>query len=96
MAITSPVLPAVAAVPAAALGGAGGLAHLILRLFLWRAIWRLGLRLWHVPTIGPGLVVLIVAVLAGLAVYRSSRGSWRPGARYRGGTRPGRRSPRDW
>ncbi len=95
MAFPSAVLPA-AALPAAALGRGGGLAHLILRLFIWRAIWRLGLLIWHVPTIGPGLFLLIVAVLLGLAGYRSRRGAWRrPRARYRGGTRPDR-GPRDW
>jgi hypothetical protein len=92
-----------------ALGGGGGLAHLILRLFIWHAIWRLGLLIWRVPTVGPGLVVLLVLALVALAIFRSRRGRGGPGPRWPGPGRPGRgradpfgdrpgdqAGPRDW
>ena len=82
-----------------ALGGGGGLAHLILRLFIWHAIWRLGLLIWRVPTVGPGLLVLIVLALVAVAIFRARRGRGRPG-RGRGdpfGDRSGDQAgPRDW
>jgi hypothetical protein len=89
--------PVVASAPAA-LGG-GGLAHLILRLLIWRMIWRLGLLIWHIPAVGPGVFLLIVAALIGVAIIRSRRGrAWagRRRARYRSdGIRP-EPGPRDW
>ncbi len=87
--------------PGLALGG-GGLAHLILRLFIWRAIWRLGLLIWRVPTFGPFILLLIAAALVVLAVLRSRRGRGWPGARRAPGRDPfrdrtdGPAGPRDW
>ena len=87
-----------------ALGGGGGLAHLILRLFIWHAIWRLGLLIWRVPTVGPGLVVLIVLALVALAIFRAGRGRGWPGPGWPGRGRGdpfgdragGKAGPRDW
>lgn len=92
-----------------AVGGGGGLAHLILRLFIWHAIWRFGLLIWRVPTVGPGLLVLIVLALLALAIFRVRRGRGRLGPRWPGPGRPGRGAgnpfgersgdqagPRDW
>ena len=78
-----------------ALGGGGGLAHLILRLLIWHAIWRFGLLIWRVPTVGPALVVLIVLALVALAVFRAGRGRGWPGPRWPGPGLPGqgRRDP---
>jgi hypothetical protein len=87
-----------------AIGGGGGLAHLIIRLIIWRLIWRVGFMLWRIHPFGPYIVLLIVVALVTLAVLRSRRGSW-PGPRF-----PGRRGsngpfgdrtddqagPRDW
>ena len=87
---TAPAGHAALAAPAA-LGGTG-LVHLILRLFIWRMIWRLGLLIWHIRTVGPVVLLLVVAVLIGVAVSRSRR------RRARGtsdGTRPEPGS-RDW
>ncbi len=87
-----------------ALGGGGGLAHLLIRLFIWHLIWRLGLLIWRVPTVGPELVVVIVIALVVLAILRSRRGSGWPGSRWPG-RRPGNpfrdrtsdeAGPRDW
>jgi hypothetical protein len=87
-----------------ALGGGGGLAHLLVRLFIWHLIWRLGLLLWRVPTVGPGLVLLIVLALVGLAIFRARRGRGWPGPRGPGRRRSdpsgdrsrGETGPRDW
>ena len=78
-----------------ALRGGGGLAHLILRLFIWHAIWRLGLLIWRVPTVGPGLLVLIVLALVALASAAARRGRGWPGPRWPGAGRPrgGRGNP---
>ena len=73
-----------------ALGGGGGLAHLIIRLIIWRLIWRAGFMLWRIHPFGPYLVLLIVAALVTLAVLRSRRGRGWPGPRL-----PGRRGRND-
>ena len=79
-----------------ALGG-GGLAHLIVRLFIWHEIGRLIRYLWRIPTFGPFIVIGLVLVLIGLLIWRRVRGPiWR--GRRRGGlTGYGTgRGPRDW
>lgn len=92
------------------LGGGGGLAHLLVRLFIWREIWRLAFFLWRIPTFGPVIVLLIAAALVALAIFRARGGRGWPGPRWPGGPRgPGRGrtdpfggrssdrgSPRDW
>jgi hypothetical protein len=67
--------------------GRGGLGHLIFRLFIWHAIWRFIRLIWRVPTFGPVLFVLIIAVIIGLIVWG------RRGRRPRRGTDAG---PRAW
>jgi hypothetical protein len=92
-----------------ALGGGGGLAHLLVKLFIWHLIWRVGLLIWRVPAVGPELVVLIVLALIALAIFRARGGRGWPGPRWPGSRWPGRgrrdtvgdrtgnqASPRDW
>lgn len=83
------------------------LAHILIRLFIWHFVWKLVLLLWHVPTAGPFLVVLLGCALVGLAVWnkqrrtlgRSAAARWLPRGRrprtglsgYGTGT-----GPRDW
>ncbi len=74
-----------------ALGGGGGLAHLIIRLI----IWRVGFMLWRIHPFGPYIVLLIVAVLVTLAVLRIRRGRGWPGPRFPGPRFPGRRGSTD-
>lgn len=64
-------------------------------LFLWRAIWRVGLLLWRIPTYGPVIVGVIVLAVAAAAVMRAS-GRWP--RRRRGGlfNRGSGNGPRDW
>ena len=78
-----------------ALGGGGGLAHLIIRLIVWRLIWRVGLMLWRIHLFGPYIVLLIVAVLVTLVILRSRRGRGGPGPRVPGPRFPGRRGSND-
>ena len=59
-----------------ALGGGGGLAHLLVRLVIWHELWRIGRALWRIPTFGPIIVILIVLTLLGLAVLRQSGFRW--------------------
>jgi hypothetical protein len=91
------------------LGGGGGLAHLLIRLLIWRGIWRLGLLLWRVRTFGPVIVLLIVLALVVLVILRARHGRagrW-PGPDRAGRGQPGQgkdpfgdraddHSPRDW
>jgi hypothetical protein len=82
--------------------GGGGLAHLILRLFIWHEIFRLFRYLWRIPTFGPFIVVALGIILIGLLVWRNAHGPVRLGRRRRGGptggpTGPGGGpGPRDW
>ena len=85
------------------LGGGGGLAHLIIRLIIWRFIWRLGLMLWRVHPFGPVIVVVIILALVALAIFRARGGRGWPGPRWPGrgrrgpfGDRAGDQGPRDW
>ena len=50
--------------------GRGGLGHWIIRLFIWREIWRFVRFIWRIPTFGPFIAVLIVAVIIGLIIWR--------------------------
>jgi hypothetical protein len=80
-----------------ALGG-GGLAHLIIRLFIWHEIWRLFRYLWRIPTFGPFIVAGLVLVIVGLMVWRRFHGPVL-GGRRRGGGSVGDGTgvgPRDW
>ena len=78
------------------IGGGGGLGRVIVHLFIWHLIWRAGIGLWHIPTVGPFLVVLLIAAFAALAIVRKQRGPrwWNS----RGGSTGARsgRGPRDW
>lgn len=78
-----------------ALGG-GGLAHWIIRLFIWHEIFRLIRYVWHIHTFGPFIVVVILLAIVGLTVWRRQRGP-RPWRRQRGSTSGGTGTgPRDW
>jgi hypothetical protein len=80
-----------------ALGGGFGIGHFLIRLFIWHAIWRLILAVWHIRVAGPIIVIAVIAGLIGLSVYRHYRGPLFRGRRggsltgYGGGS-----SPRDW
>ncbi len=69
-----------------ALGG-GGLAHWIVRLFIWHEIWRFMRFIWRIPTFGPFIAVLIIAAIVGLIAWQRNLG------RRRGTSGTG---PRDW
>jgi hypothetical protein len=89
---------ALAAGGTAALGGlgGGGLGRVIVHLFIWRLIWRAGLGLWHIPRVGPFVVVLLVAAIVALVIVRKQRGPRRWNNRG-GSTGAGtERGPRDW
>lgn len=72
-----------------------GVVKFLFLLFIWRAVWRIGLLLWRIPTFGPVIVGVIVIAVAAAAVVRAS-GRW-PGGRRGGlfshGTGKG---PRHW
>jgi hypothetical protein len=79
-----------------ALGGVGGFGHFLIRLFIWHAIWRLILSVWHIHVAGPIIVLSVVAALIGLGVWRRYHGPLFRG-RNGGITGYGSRSgPRDW
>ena len=80
-----------------ALGG-GGLAHWIVRLFIWHEIWRLIRYLWRIPTFGPFIVVALGLIIVGLAVWRQyRRTTWTGRRRGTGSTGYGTGGgPRDW
>ncbi len=68
--------------------GRGGLAHWIVRLFIWQEIWRFMRFIWLIPTFGPFIVVLIVAVIVGFIIWQQQHRQ-----RRRAGLGTG---PRDW
>ena len=84
----------------AALGG-GGIGGLIVHLIIWRMIWRLGMLIWHIPTFGPGILLLIIIAVIALGMLRSRRGlrmPWDRGGspyRVRDRNRDGT-GPREW
>lgn len=76
--------------------GGGGLGSLIVHLLIWRLIWRLGLSLWHVPVVGPFLVVALIAIIVTLTIVRRHRGPrWWNNRGGSTGYGTGR-GPRDW
>jgi len=98
----------IAAQPGLHLGlGGGGLAHLIIRLFIWHELFRLFRYLWRIPTFGPFIVVALGLIIVGVLVWRRGHGQvrWNRGpiqwGRRRGGDSAGNRTgsrpgPRDW
>jgi hypothetical protein len=83
---------AAAALPGGHLAfGGGGLARWLIRLVLWRGLWRLIFFLWGIRTFGP-VILIVVVVLVGLLVLRRLRRRGRGGSTGSGtGT-----GPRDW
>jgi hypothetical protein len=78
-----------------ALGG-GGLARLLIHLFIWHEIWRLLHYVWHIHTFGPVIVIVVVLVLIALSVWHRQ---WRPFRRRQRGGSTGYGTgggPRDW
>jgi hypothetical protein len=72
--LTNHALNPAAALPGAhhvALGGAG-IGGLIIHLFIWHEIFRLFRYLWHIPTFGPFIVVLLGLVVVGYIAWRRS------------------------
>jgi hypothetical protein len=80
-----------------ALGG-GGIASLLIHLFIWHEIFRLFRHLWRIHTFGPFIVVLLGLIVVGFIVWRQSGRSTR-WSRRRGGGSTGYgngKGPRDW
>jgi hypothetical protein len=76
--------------------GGGGIGHVLLHLVIWHLIWRAGLGLWHIPTVGPFVVVLLIVAIVALVIVRKQRGPrwWNNrGGSTGAGTGSG---PRDW
>lgn len=93
--MSSDLLASHASVHALALGG-GGLVGVLAHLFIWHLIWRAAFGLWHIPTVGPFLVIAIVVIIVALGVLRRRRGPrwWNNRGGSTGyGTGSG---PRDW
>jgi hypothetical protein len=80
-----------------ALGGGGGIAHLLVRLVIWHELWRFIRIVWRIPTFGPIIVAVVIVAVIGLAVLRRTGVRWWPG-RSRGGSRGygTGTGPRDW
>jgi hypothetical protein len=76
--------------------GGGGFGRVIVHLFIWHLIWRAGLGLWHIPTVGPFVVVLLIAAIVTLVILRKHRGPrWWNNRGGSAGAGTGR-GPRDW
>jgi hypothetical protein len=76
--------------------GGGGFGRAIVHLFIWHLIWRAGLSLWHIPDVGPFVVLLLIAAIVALVIVRKRRGPrwWNNrGGSTGAGTGWG---PRDW
>jgi hypothetical protein len=79
----------------AGLGGAG-LGRVLVHLVIWHLIWRAGLGLWHIPTVGPFVVILLIAAIVALGIVRKQRGPrWWNNKGGSTGYGTGR-GPRDW
>jgi len=79
-----------------ALGG-GGLGGFFVRLLIWHELWRLIRIVWRIHTFGPIIVIVIVAALIVVSVWKPWRrsGPWR-GRGGGGGPAGGNPGPRDW
>ena len=78
------------------LGGGGGLGSVIVHLFIWHLVWRAGLGLWHIPTVGPFVVIVLIAAIVTLSIVRKHRGPrWWNNRGGSTGAGTGR-GPRDW
>jgi hypothetical protein len=73
MAAHTQVLPAGQALSGHAALGVGGVAHFILRLFIWRWLWRFSMLIWHIKTFGPVILLLVVLVIALWLILRTRR-----------------------
>jgi hypothetical protein len=68
----------------------------IVHLFIWHLIWRAGLGLWHIPTVGPFVVAFLIAAIVALVIVRNHRGPrWWNNRGGSTGAGTGR-GPRDW
>jgi hypothetical protein len=68
----------------------------LVHLFIWHLIWRAGLGIWRVPTVGPFLIVAIGLLIVAAIALRAQRG---PGWWNRRGGSAGARGnsgPRNW
>jgi hypothetical protein len=96
LAVHTHVFAAGSAAGVGGLGGGGGLGRVLVHLFIWHLIWRAGLGLWHIPIVGPFVVLLLIAAIVALAIMRKRRGPrwWNNRGGSTGyGTGSG---PRDW
>ena len=76
--------------------GGGGFGRVIVHLFIWRLIWRAGLSLWHIPTVGPFVVIVLIVAIVALVILRKQRGPrWWNNRGGSTGAGTGR-GPRDW
>jgi hypothetical protein len=94
----APVLAGKLAGSHLALGG-GGLGSLIVHIIIWHEIWRLIRYVWRIPTVGPFLVILVIAALVAAGIWRRQRGPFLRRRQGSGSTGPGTGSdsgPRDW
>jgi hypothetical protein len=81
---------------AGGLGGGGGFGRVLVHLFIWRLIWRAGLSLWHIPTVGPFVVILLIVAIVAVVIVRKQRGPrWWNNRGGSTGAGTGR-GPRDW
>jgi hypothetical protein len=95
LAVHAHVFEAGSAAGVGGLGG-GGFGRVLVHLFIWHLIWRAGLGLWHIPIVGPFVVLLLLAAIVALAIMRKRRGPrwWNNRGGSTGyGTGSG---PRDW
>lgn len=78
------------------IGGGGGLGGAIVHLFIWHLIFRAGLGVWRIPTVGPFVFFLVIGAIVALMVMRKRRGPrWWNNQGGSAGRGTGR-GPRDW